>query len=78
METEEFESEREFRNKYPSGLYICSFCEKLTPFRYFCINCKSRADGLFKTFGKGYQYIIKEFGSEIYEIFTPIERRKNE
>lgn len=73
MKTEIFETEREFNNKYPSKLYICSNCNKLTPNKLICINCGWRADGLFKTNGQGYKYIIKEISSEEKEIFKPVE-----
>lgn len=76
MEIEVFETQREFNNKFPSGIYICSNCGKMTPYKYYCMYCGSRADGLFKTFNKGYKYIIKEVSSEVQEIFQPIEIRR--
>lgn len=48
----------------------------ITPDKYTCNRCGWRADGLFKTMGNGYQFIIEEQGEIIQEIFAPIETRK--
>ena len=71
---ERFESEREFNNKFPSGFYICAYCSKIIPDKKLCPYCGFRADGLFKTMGKGYKFIIEEISDEVQEIFKPIER----
>lgn len=73
METETFKTKREFKNKYPSGLFVCANCRQLSYDPYYCGNCGFRADGLVGTIGQGYKYTIEESG-ETDEIFTPIER----
>lgn len=73
METEKFETEREFNLRFPSKIYICSNCGALTDNALECKRCKWRADGLFKTAGKGYRYTIEETGIT-KEIFRPIEK----
>lgn len=75
MQEERFKSYREFNKKFPSKIYKCSNCGKLTNDKYTCINCGWRADGLLKTWGKGYKYTIEETGTT-EEIFTPIELLK--
>ncbi|MBR0234067.1 MAG: hypothetical protein IJQ47_08465 [Synergistaceae bacterium] len=78
-EVEIFKTQREFNNKYPSHFYICSLCGKLIQNKYFCDYCGFRADGLLKTMGQGYKFIIEEQSPKIQEIFKPIERKnKNE
>ena len=72
MIAETFKTETEFINKYPSKLYVCSFCGTLSKDRYQCHKCGFRADGLFKTMGKGYQYTIQDTGVT-EEIFKPVE-----
>ncbi|MCD7740159.1 MAG: hypothetical protein LUH11_02295 [Candidatus Gastranaerophilales bacterium] len=76
MQTEKFETIREFNKKFPSKMYICSNCGQLTDDRYTCAQCGWRADGLLKTLDKGYKYTIAE--KEITEeIFRPIEMEKD-
>lgn len=43
-----FNSEREFYNKYPSRLYVCSECNRLSPNPYFCWECGEQANKLIK------------------------------
>lgn len=76
MITETFKSKTNFYEKYPSKLYICSFCGTLSQDRYQCSKCGFRADGLFKTMDKGYQYTIEETG-ETEEIFKPLELKND-
>ncbi|MBQ7450691.1 hypothetical protein IJS77_04675 [bacterium] len=71
---ERFKSERDFNNKFPSGFYICAYCEKIITDKKLCPYCGFRADGLLKTMGKGYKFIIEEISDEVQEIFKPIER----
>lgn len=78
MIPERFETQREFNNKFPSKFYICSNCGKLIQDKYTCSYCGWRADGLFKTMGRGYKFIITEQGENIQEIFKPIEMEKEE
>ena len=72
MITELFKTQKDFDEKYPSKLYICSFCGSLSHDRYKCDKCNFRADGLFKTMDKGYSYTVEETGIT-EEIFRPIE-----
>lgn len=73
MEIEIFKTEREFYQKFHSGLYKCSMCNKAVTSKIYCRYCGFRADGIFKTMGAGYMYKIEEKGDEVYEIFKPIE-----
>lgn len=75
MIQEKFKTKREFKNKYPSGLYVCASCKSLSQDPYYCRNCGYRADGILKTMNNGYIYEIEETG-ETAEIFTPLERMK--
>lgn len=72
---EEFNSERDFNNKFPSGFYLCPICGYMTNNKYYCQRCKFSAKGLFKTLDKGYRYKILSNGTED-EIFKPIELEK--
>ena len=76
METDRFKTIREFNNKYPSKFYICALCGKLIQDKYLCPYCGFRADGLFKTMGNGYQFIIEEESNQLQEIFKPIEQKQ--
>ena len=78
MNIEVFKTQREFNNKFPSKIYICSNCGKMTTDKMNCNYCGWRADGLLKTWGKGYKYIIEELSPEVQEIFRPLETRRNE
>ncbi len=44
---DEFPSEREFRKRFPSRIYICFACGQMTPDPYVCIHCGSQANQLF-------------------------------
>ena len=76
MKQEHFKSELEYKNKYPSGLYICSNCRTMTTSSTYCQNCNWSANGLFKTMNKGFVYSIGEGNS--VEIFQPIEMFENQ
>lgn len=75
MEMDLFKDERDFFKKYPSRIYVCSNCGYKQPSRYNCQKCGWRADGLLKTWGKGYKFKILSTGKE-YEIFKPLEIEK--
>lgn len=47
---DEFPSEREFRKRFPSRIYICFACGQMTPDPYVCIHCGSQANQLFPPF----------------------------
>ena len=72
MQEERFNTQREFNNKFPTRYYKCSNCGELTNDKYTCPKCGWRADGLLKTWGRGYKYTILETGIT-EEIFKPIE-----
>jgi len=78
LNVEIFETRREFNNKFPSKLYICSTCGSMITDTLICPQCNWMSNGLFKTMGNGYQYIIKEESDEIFEIFKPIELQQQE
>lgn len=77
MQKEVFKTQREFNKKFPSKMYICSNCGAAINDKYECMYCKWRADGLLKTWGKGYIYSILETGIT-EEIFIPIELLKEQ
>lgn len=77
MQEEVFSTQREFNNRFPSKMYICSNCGELSEDKYTCRKCHWRADGLLKTWGKGYKYTILETGIT-EEIFKPIELLRKE
>lgn len=68
---EVFNTIREFKNKFPSGLYICPKCGAMTNDKYVCSKCNNQSNNLFY---KGYEYEIKETNT-IETIFKPIESR---
>ena len=72
MQEEIFKSYREFNKKFPTKMFKCTNCGTLTTDKYYCVKCGWRADGLLKTWGKGYKYTIEDEGIT-EEIFTPIE-----
>lgn len=75
LEIDEFRTEREFYQKFPSRFYICSNCGYMNDNQYTCQKCGWRSDGLLKTMDKGYKYKILET-NKVYEIFKPIELEK--
>lgn len=75
MKCEEFNSERDFNNRFPSGFYLCPICGYMTNNKYNCPRCNWSAKGLFKTLDKGYKYKILSTNTE-EEIFKPIELEK--
>lgn len=75
MKMKVFQTKREFNKTYPGKMFICPNCNNLTNNPKECQVCGWRADGLFKTQGKGLKFKIEETG-EIDEIFQPIENFK--
>ena len=73
-----FKTRREFNNAFPSKIFVCPICEKLTPNPMTCPNCGFRADGLVKTMGMGFLYVIEEEGPYTHEIFRLVEAIKKE
>ena len=74
MQEEVFETQREFNNRFPTKMYICSRCGALTDNPYQCRQCFNQATNFALT-DKAYKYTILETGIK-EEIFTPIELLK--
>ncbi len=70
-----FNSYREFFNKYPSRMYVCSYCGYMTNNRFDCSRCGFSARGLLKTMNKGLIYKIEKL-DRTEEIFKPVELEK--
>lgn len=75
-EVEIFTNIREFKKKFKSGLYICSWCKKMSTDPYICINCGKQSNLLFSE--NTYKYQIKTEHTEVQQIFKPIELEKGE
>lgn len=75
-EIETFPSRREFRKKFKSDLYICSWCKKMTTNPYICINCGKQSNQLFSE--NTYKYQIMTEHKNAQQIFRPIELEKGE
>lgn len=65
-----FNSDREFEKKFPSKLYICSACGRLTANPYFCCKCGNQANNLLY---RSNNFVLKIGDEEEKEIFRPIE-----
>lgn len=78
MQPEEFETRREFNNKFPSQIYVCPKCGKMTINPYVCLKCGWQANGLFDEYSKSYKYIIKQESEQSISIFRPIEFNEQE
>lgn len=78
MPTEVFKTRREFNNRFPSGLYICSDCLRMITDPYICTNCGQQSNTLFKDLKQNYSFVITEETKEIMTIFTPIEQQKGD
>ena len=74
MQEEVFETQREFNNKFPTKMFICSRCGALTTNPYQCGECGNQANNFALT-EKTYQYTILETG-KTEQIFKPIELYK--
>lgn len=75
---EVFETRREFNNRFPSKLFLCSKCKTMTAGPFICKECGHQANGIFKDINDTYKYIIKEESEELIEIFKPIELQQQE
>lgn len=74
MHEEIFETQREFNNKFPTKMYICSRCNSLTDNPYQCRQCENQSNNFIYA-ENTYKYTILE--SDITEqIFKPIELLK--
>ena len=71
-----FKTKREFNNKYPSGLFVCSVCGGITPNPYKCSNCDGQSNN-FVFSENSYEYLIEETGKTDL-IFRPIEDFKEQ
>jgi len=74
MQEEVFETQREFNNKFPTKMFICSRCGALTTNPYQCRECENQANNFALT-EKTYKYTILESG-KTEQIFRPIELYK--
>lgn len=70
---EEFETEKEFRLKYPSKIYICPRCGALTTDPQICTHCQNQSNSFL--FTDNFTYKIN---GKIHTIFKPIELLKGE
>ena len=66
-----FNTQREFNNKFPTKMYICSRCGSLTYNPYQCRECQNQSNN-FALSDKTYKYVILENG-KTEQIFKPIE-----
>lgn len=71
MNYEYFKTNRDFKKKFPSGIYKCCQCNRITTNPYICIQCGKQANILF---GDIYKFKIGENPPET--IFKPIELGK--
>lgn len=69
MQEETFNTQREFNNRFPTKMYICSKCGHPTMNPYFCTLCKTQSNNFIY---QGYRYTILETGIT-KEIFKPAE-----
>ena len=67
-----FQTQREFNNKFPSGLFICPACKKLTSNRYQCESCNFQSNNIANL---NFEYEIKELNLK-NKILPPIETLK--
>ncbi len=65
--TDIFENQRKFNAKFPSKIYICDNCGKMTTNDTICTNCGAQANRMF---ADNYRYKIE---NEERIIFKPIE-----
>lgn len=75
MIVDEFETIRDFNEKFPSKIFICSKCNSLVPDPYQCNTCGCQSNN-FLFSDKSYSYIIKG-QNQISTIFRPIEMENN-
>lgn len=71
MDAEVFQTQREFNNKFPSKIYICSKCGSMTTNPYQCVTCESQSNN-FVYIENTYKYKILETNKEEV-IFKPLE-----
>lgn len=69
-----FQTQREFNNAYPSKVYFCPNCKKITTKRYQCEFCNFQSNNLVN---QNYEYEIKELNLKD-KILPPIETLKGE
>lgn len=71
MQPEEFETRREFNQKFPGKIYYCFWCKTLTTDPNICTWCGRQANVLFQE--NAYKYIIKDESTQVNTIFKPVE-----
>jgi len=69
VQEEVFNTEREFNNKFPNKMYICSRCGSLTDNQYQCRECENQSNNFVY---ENYKYRILE-NDKAEQIFKPIE-----
>ena len=69
----EFNSYREFNNKFPTKLYICPMCNSLSDNPYQCPFCKCQSNNFL--IDNKFTYKIN---SKTNQIFNPIELLRKE
>ena len=67
-----FETLRQFNNTYPSKLYICPNCNKLSSNKYQCEFCNFQSNNIAN---QNFEYEIKELNLK-EKILPPIETLK--
>ena len=72
---EEFKTIRDFNNKFPSKIYICSKCKNMTTNPYQCTYCDNQSNNFFAS--ETYTYKILETNT-VQQIFKPIELEKGQ
>lgn len=80
-----FDNVGQLRDKFPSGKFVCPNCGGISTDYSTCnsglimankLPCDWKAWGLFRTFGKGYWFVVKDDFLEhpvVHEIFMPLE-----
>ena len=66
-----FKSSRDFYNQFPSQLYKCPKCGKMTADPYYCEYCGNQSTNFIYS-GSGLTFTIEE-ENRIETIFRPIE-----
>ena len=67
-----FQTQREFNNTYPSKVYLCPNCRKITSNKYQCEFCNFQSNNIAN---QNFEYEIKELNLKD-KILPPIETLK--
>ena len=74
MKTEEFQTLRELKNKYPSGIFICPNCAHPSLNPHYCIYCHCQSNNFVYT-DSTYKYTVIDT-AKTDQIFKPAELGK--